>query len=206
MPKKKKLKKRKPQKQIILSAKEEDLINFILSNLSELNPDDFNREIIDARVAQTLLEKLPLKDESEVSLVSLVRESFDDKTVQKTVKKVAFKLRQKGFFVSLGDSRDDIPLIKPGVDKENPEAYLGPFSMSGDRAVLIMIPRQPRGIEIGLGVVNYFKGIVYFLHDRYSKKQSREIKKFFFEQTIEVIETTVEHACDTLERLIKMIR
>lgn len=203
MPKKKKLKKKKPQKQILLSEKEEKLINSILDNLNELNPDDFKRDITDPRIARALLEKLPLKEKSEVLLVSLVRESFEDKDVQKTVKKISFKLKQKGFYVSRGDSQDDSPVIKPGVDKEDPEAYLGPFSMSGDRAVLIMIPRQPRGIEIGLGVVNYFKGIVYFLHDLYSKKQSREIKKFFFEQTIEVIETTIEHACDTLEKAYK---
>ena len=199
MAKKKKPKKKKASLQNSLTTEQKELLDSIIADSGTLGKDDLNKKIPDTETALALLERLSVEDEKSIRLAAIIKDSFRDKSIQKKIKKIAYQLRQKGIEVPWTDERSDSPALVFINEKEAPGAWLGPIGLSGDRAILVMVPQAHHGVDLGVGVVNSFNGLIYFLFDRYSKKRSREVKGFFMEQTGDSIEMPIEHAAAILE-------
>ena len=146
------------------------------------------------------MEKLPLNAPEINSLISAIGETFDQKDVKKAIKKVLFKLRQKGIQVPEKEGTTHSQLTLKGYKDIDAEAYIGPIDGTGTRGVLILIPHGPLGIDTGIGIINFDQGILQFIYDRFSKKRLKEVKELFSNQVGQPVETSLSHAGTILEK------
>ncbi|MBN2060524.1 MAG: hypothetical protein JW882_08925 [Deltaproteobacteria bacterium] len=203
MGKKKKLNRKKSSPIYSLSSIEEERLNTILEDPVKITPDNINEHIPGPEFALALMERLPLDGPETLGLVFLIGAAFNEKNIQKAVKKIVFKLRQKGVSIPGKDSSAEKPFILKQPSIPEPEAYIGPIDGTGSRGILVILPQIPKGLNIGIGLVSSNEGIIYFIYDHYSKKRSRDIKELFFEQAGKAVETSFSHAATILEKLYK---
>jgi hypothetical protein len=129
----------------------------------------------------------------------MIREHFQQKNVQKAVKKLVFRFKQKS--VSIPDPESEAvsqALFKPPPRAE-PTVLLAALGAMGTRGILINIPRVPKGVDLGIGMVSGEVGIIHFYYARYSKKQARDIQNMFTQDT-QTVDTTIQHAAMILEK------
>jgi len=200
--KRKKVKKKKTKVLPWFSPEEEGLLNSFLENLKDTDLTNIKDQIPSPQFAQALLERVP-SDPETIDLILAVRDAFDQKNVRKAVKKTIYRLRQRGISVPEMESRKAIPSILRAPESVEPSAYLGPIDGTGSRGVLIIIPQIPKGVDVGIGAVNYEEGIVYFLYGKYSKKQAKEVNDLFFDQSRNAVEASLSHAATILEKAYK---
>ena len=203
MGKRKKPKQKKPKHSSLLSTEEESLLPPLLENFRDIDLTKIREQIPSPELARALVERLPADDPGTVNLIVAIRDAFDQKSVRKAMKKAFFRLRQKGISVPdlEADKRPSIFDIK--TEKTEPSAYLGPIDGLGSRGVFIALPQIPKGIDIGLGIVNEEGGIIDFFFDRYSKKRMRDVKELFFERVGQMVEASLSHAATILETAYK---
>lgn len=199
MAKKKKTLKKKRRLAPSLSAEEQARLDALLQDLEALHGLDLKAEIPSPQFAQALVEELPLHAPETPRLLVALNEAFHDKSVQKAVKKAAFKLRQKGTPIPGLETREETPFIIQKAEKEEPVAFLGSIDGVGSRAVFLVLPQMAKGVDLGMGVVNDEQGIMEFSFGRYSKKQVKEVQAIFFDKVRPVVETTLAHAATVLE-------
>ena len=201
-------KKRKPGPKkntvpITISSVEKEHLDNLLSNLEKIENGQIREILKNPEFAGIFVEALPLDGSETLRLVVAIREAFEEKIVRKAVKKIIYKLERKGISVPGQESEKQSSFILRPFESGDPEAYVGPIDGTGSRGVLIMIPRMPKGVDIGMGLVSSYEGIIYFLYDRYSKKRAKEIKDLFFEQAGKAVEASMDHAATILERAYK---
>ena len=95
MQRKTKSKKKKPAP-IPLPATENALITSLLQELGDSDPIEVASKLPDARLAQALIERLPLDNESSFGLLSAIYDHFENKKVHKAIKRTLFKLEKRG--------------------------------------------------------------------------------------------------------------
>jgi len=200
MGKKKRPKKRKSQDLPKLSSEEESALNSLLENLKDINFNNIDQQITSPQLARALLERLSVDDPGSADIILAIRDAFDEKIVQKTIKKTFFRFKQKGITFPDQESQKEIPSFIKKTDKDEPTAYLGPYDGFGNRGIFIILPQIPKGIDVGMGILNDEEGIIQFILGRYSKKRMKEVKDFFFEQVGTMVESTVPHAATILEK------
>ncbi len=183
-----------------LSNEEEELLHSILSDPADINPDNILDHIGSPALATALLERLPPGYPEIGNLIVAIKEAFEEKDVQKSVKRAFFRLKQQGISIPRQETPKESPFIFKDSNGADPEAYLGPIDGTGTRGVLIMIPRIPKGVDVGIGLINSGEGIKQFIFDRYSKKRSREVKELFFEQVGKAVDTSLSHAATVIEK------
>lgn len=199
MNKKRKIKRKKTRPLPQLSAEEEGLLNSLLSNLENITLKNIKDQIHSQEFARVLIERLPVDDQATVKVLFMIRDTFESKDIQKSIKKTMFRLKRNGIFIPEQEDEKGPPIIFSKSESEEPRAYLGPIDGTGSRGVLIMLPQIPRGIDVGIGVTNSMEGITYFICDRCSKKHARELKDLFFQQTVKAVETSLSHAATVME-------
>jgi hypothetical protein len=187
----------------VLTPEGQELLDVLLKDLSRVDPSHLAEMISDPRVAEALAERLPVTDPHTPRILLGLKSSFHEKTVQKAVKKAIFKLKQKG--IVFPEEQDSAaPVLKIEKQSESDiSAYLGPIDGTGSRPVFISAPQPPAGVGLALGVVNDEEGIIEFAFNRHSKKRMKEIKEIFFSNLPNMVETTLSHAADVLERAYK---
>lgn len=200
MHKKKKSQKKKPHPIASLSSEEETLLSSLLEDLQNIDLSNLKEKIPSPQLAQALVEKLSAENPETPEILLAVKEAFDQKNVQKAVRKAAFKLRQKGVSLPVLDTKEPPAFKIQKVEKEEPAAYLGSIDGVGSRAIFIVVPQIPARVDLGMGVVNDEQGILEFSYNRYSKKQVKEVKAIFFERVRPMVETSLPHAATVLER------
>jgi hypothetical protein len=200
--KKKNLKKRRPLPPS-LSAEEQARLDALLQNLKALHEPDLKEQLPGPQFARALVEDLPLDGPETPRLLVAVKETFRDKSVQKAVKKVAFRLRQKGIPVPELETKEETPFVIQKGEKEEPTAFLGPVDGVGSRAVFLGLPQITKGVDLGMGVVNDERGIMEFSFGRYTKKQVKEVQALFFDKVRPMVETTLAHAATVLETVYR---
>ena len=182
-----------------LTIGEAQHIEGLLSKTQELSPSLIQGELTSPPMAQAFLEKLPLDLPQVVSLVSAVQASFPQKEVQRTVKKTAFRLKQKGVFpTDLEKGENKSSLIK-APEREEALSFVGPIDGMGNRPLMLVIPQITSGVDLAMAFINDEKGLVEFLFSRYSKKAMREVKDLFFQQEPNMVETSISHGATLLE-------
>jgi len=197
--KKKKQKKKKPQDTLLLSSEEETRLGVLLDNLADLDPSSLKAQIQSPQLAQALVEKLPGGDPSTPALLSAISEAFEQKNVQKAIKRTRFRLKKRGFAIPESDTEANRSILAVRAEHVEPTACLGPIDGRGYRVVFVALPHAPKGFDIGMGVVNDEKGFSDFFSGRYSKKKMKEIQDLFFENVAHVIETSLSHAATVME-------
>ena len=184
----------------LLTPEEQGLLDALLGDLSRVDPSRLAEEASGPRFAEALVERLPVTDPQTPRILLGLRSAFQGKSVHKAIKKAAFRLRQRG--IVLPDERDsEPPVFKTGKQSESDiSAYLGPIDGTGSRPVFISVPKLPAGVDLAIGVVNDEEGIIEFSFARHSNKRMKEIKEIFFSNLANMVETTLSHAADVLER------
>jgi hypothetical protein len=197
--KKKKQKKRPTTPAIQLNSEEERQLASILKTFPDLDPTETSERITSPGLAQAVVEKLPTDRLESVQILSTLRERFEQKNVQKAIKKAIFKLGQKGISVPEVESdKDSFVLVRPTEDAVS-EAHVSPVDGNGNRGVFVVLPQAPKGVNVGMGVVNDQEGILQFFYGTYSKKRMRELKSLFFANLGDVVDTSIPHVAMILE-------
>jgi hypothetical protein len=191
---------KKPVGASILTPDEQRSLDVLLRDLSRVDPTRLAEQVPGPQFAEALVEKLPVTDPRTPTILLGLRSLFRDKRVAKAIKRAAFRLKQRG--VSLPEEQGSgSPVFKAGKQEQSDlSAYLGPIDGTGSRAVFISVPQMPAGVDVAVGVVNDEEGIIEFAFTRHSRKRTKEIKELLFGQLHNMVETTLSHAADVLER------
>lgn len=200
MRKKKKLQKKSAEPSPTLSSEEKALLENLLADLPGVDPSTFKEQSPSLRVACALVESLPVRSPETPRILSAVSESFEQKEVQKAVKKALFRLRQSGVTLPEPDAEDAAHPVFKKLEQPEAAAYLGPIDGMGSRAVFLSIPQVSKGVDLGMGIINDEQGILEFLFGRYSRKQAREVEEIFFDRVPHIVKATLSHAATLLER------
>jgi hypothetical protein len=185
---------------LVLTPEQQRSLDALLGDLSQVDPSRLADQALSPHFAEALVERMPIEDSQTPRILLGLRSLFREKSVQKAIKKAAFRLRQRG--IVLPEERDSgNPVLKTGkADETDISAFLGPIDGTGSRPVFISVPQMPAGVDVAIGVVNDEEGIIEFVFTRHSKKRMKEIKEIFFSKLPNMVETTLSHAADVLER------
>jgi hypothetical protein len=183
-----------------LTPEEQGLLDLLLTDLSRVDPSRLAEMGRSPEFAKALVERLPVTDLETPRILLALRSSFHEKNVAKAIKRVAFRLKQKG--IVLPQEKDAKPPVLKAYKQGESEtaAYLGPIDGTGSRPVFVSVPQMPAGVDVAVGVVNDEEGIIEFAFTRHSRKRAKEIKDLFFSKLPHMVETTLSHAADVLER------
>jgi hypothetical protein len=199
MRRKKKLKKKKliPTP---LPETEEELITSLLQEFGDCDPCELASRIPDPRLAKVLVERLPLDNEFSIRLMSEIDDHFKDNKVHKSIKRALFKLEKRGVSVELfhGEDNRSSAILKP-PERDEPIAYLGPVDGIGSRALVIVLDRSMKGLDIGMGVVSDEHGIQEFLFGNLSRKRTKETIDQLAETAGPLVEASLSHAVTIVE-------
>jgi len=182
-----------------LTPEEKAHLDALLKNPNAVDLSGMEKQFTSPALALALMDKWPLDDPRAVDFLLAVRKTFDHKDVQKAVKKILFKLKQKGVSVPGEASIEEPSILNFKPELGQPEASLGPIDGAGSRPVFVAIPRMPAGFQVGIGIVNDEKGMVDFVFGDYSKKRMKEVRDLFAQNFSILIETTIAHAATVLE-------
>jgi hypothetical protein len=185
---------------LALTPQEKELLDVLVGDLSRVDPSRLLQEAARPQFVEALVERLPATEPQTPTVLLGLRSSFDEKNVVKAIKKAVFRLKQKG--VVLPEEQDAEPPVLKAYRQTEAEvsAYLGPIDGTGSRPVFVSVPQMPAGVDVAIGVVNDEQGIIEFAFTRYSKKRMKEIKDLFFSKLPNMVQTTLSHAADVLER------
>lgn len=196
----KKPKKKKTDNPSLLKS-EETLVTSLLEDFKNADPAEIVARIPHLHLAGIFLERLPLDNEFPVPLLLALDEAFKDKKIHKLVKRILFKLKQKG--VPIDESfpqRASHNTILKRTQKEEPVAYIGPIAGTiGNRAVCIILQSAVKSYQAGIGLVSEAQGILQFLYGSFSKKRIKEIKGSLSQEAGPLVETSLPHAATILE-------
>ena len=200
MGKKRKPKKKKTDTVSVLSQEQESQLKALLENPGDMDLENLGEQVFTPEIAQALVERLPSNEPDAIKILLAFKEAFPQRTVQKAIKKTIFRFRQKGLFHPKLERDKGPQILVKGVEKSEPSVYLGPIDGTGSRGVFLVLPHLPRGVDVGMGVVNDEKGIPQFLYGTYSKKRMKEVREVFFSNFNHAVETSLSHGATILER------
>ncbi|MBW1948362.1 MAG: hypothetical protein JRJ18_02350 [Deltaproteobacteria bacterium] len=196
-----KRKKRSKKKSPTLTAEQEAEVRLLIQAHATEDPSLLAKKAAHPLVARAFIERLPLETPALPAILEAFGRVFEDKKVQKAIRKAAFRLKSRGLSVPAWDQTteaDDVPALKP-VETMKTQSFLGPIDPSGSRGIFIAMPEGARGLTLGLGVVNDRQGFIEFHSGLFSRKKTREIREIFFQDLGGLEETVLSHAALILE-------
>lgn len=185
---------------MLLSQEQETQLTSLLENPRNVTHTNIDEQIPSPELAQAFVERLPPDDPETIHALLVIRKAFPQKNVQKAINRTVFRLKQRGV------SHPDLePEKGPSIfvrkeEKRKPSAYLSPIDGNGSRGIFLTLPQIPKGVNVGIGVVNDEQGILRFLYARYSKRRMKEVKELFFSNFQHPVPTSISHAATVLER------
>jgi hypothetical protein len=193
--------KKKKADHLSLSKSEETRVTSLIEDFKKVDPAEIAARIPNSQVAGIFLERLPLDNEFPVPLLLALDEAFKDKKIHKLIKRILFKLKQKGVPVDkVFPQRASHDTILTQTQKDEPAAYIGPIAGTmGSRAVLIVLQNAIKSYQAGIGLVSEAEGILQFLYGPFSKKRIREIKDSLSQEAGPLVKTSLPHAVTILE-------
>jgi hypothetical protein len=189
----------KTQSSSELSADDKALLDSMIENVETMDKEAMPNRHLSPQLAAALIERLPLDSARTPELLECIAKIYQQKEVKKAVKRMLFKLKQRGFAITDVNLEDPPAFRLRTAQQDEPGAYVGPIDGTGSRPVLIAIPQLPQGIGLGVGVINDERGILEYVFGRYSKKQAKEMQTLFFEKLPFMVETSLSHATALLE-------
>lgn len=148
------------------------LISALAFQMDASDVRDIVERIKDPDEACAFIEAVPAGYAGTVALVSALKEKFPFKSVMKSARRLAFKLKNAGIDVetldaaSVGDS-----LLKKEKFRDELSASMGPImDIAGTRAVLFTSHSPVKGINAGIGTASPTEGIREFVFGPLPKK------------------------------------
>ena len=196
----KKTKKKKTGHPSLLKS-EETLVNSLIEDFKKVDPAEIAARVPNSHVAGIFLERLPLDNGFPVPLLLALDDAFKDKKTHKLIKRILFKLKQKGVPVDKDfPQRASHDAILTQIQMDEPAAYIGPIAGTmGSRAVLIVLQNAIKSYQAGIGLVSEAEGILQFLYGPFSKKRIKEIKDSLSQEAGPLVKTSLPHAVTILE-------
>ncbi|MBW1996690.1 MAG: hypothetical protein JRJ29_01860 [Deltaproteobacteria bacterium] len=198
--KKEKRAKRKKQ-HTTASPADQAKLQQVLESLEDTDPSQVVEHITTPRLASLFLDRLPLDETRSRPIILAISKAFpDDKSVQKSIRKALFKLKQRGISIpDLERPKISKPRLAKIFDHAESIAYIGPIDGAGNRPLFLAVPKFPRGYDVGIGVANDELGFKEFVAGTQSKKRMNELKDFFLERVLDPVETSVAHVAQIME-------
>jgi len=181
-----------------LNPEQEDLIDALFREVGITAPEDTLRKVPDALIAQSLIERLP-SDESVIPLLLVLKKGFKAKNVTKAIKRALFKLSRKGIPTERFYAEEKRPPVLKPLQKDPPQCYVGPVNGAGTRAVVVILHRGGKGLDIGFGVISDTEGFLEFFFRTVSRKDAKKLKDQFAAEAGPFVETSLAHAATILE-------
>jgi len=201
---KKKSKKTKLVGSSPLTPEDQEFIASLLRELDDTDPAEIADRVPDSRRARIVIDTLPIEHKAFIPLLIILKQAFSDKQVQKAIKRAAYRLKTRGTDIrDLSPAKEDSPPILRPVKKERPEAYLGPVDMDGYRAILVILHRVMRGVEICVGLVSDEYGFRDFVLGATGKRHINEMKDHLSRETGPLVESSLSHVFTVLEDAYK---
>jgi hypothetical protein len=198
MPSKKK-KKKATQTTPNLTTEEKQQLQSYLKDLGQLDLNHISQQFSGPHFAQAFIEGLPTDDPQNLDIILAVGQFFHQKNVQKSVKKSLYKFKSRGIPIPDYQTGDESPVLQMNREESDPIACLSTIAGDGTRAVIIVLPKMPLGMDLGLGIINDEDGIIEFFSGRFGKKRTNEIKDSFAQSFEPLIEVSLDHAATVLE-------
>ncbi len=197
----KKRPKKKKSRSPDLSVADDALVTALLRDAIHGDPSDIAKQIPDEHHAQIILERLSRHENPSIPLISAINDTFKNKAVQKAVRRVIFKLKNRGIHAEGFDINDQPASNILNYPKEEAAtAYVGPFvDTMGFRAVLVNLQPTLKGRDVGAGLVSDVQGIRQFMFGTFSKKYTNEILENFKKEAGIMVQTSLDHAATILE-------
>ncbi len=198
MPSKKK-KKKGVQNTPSLTTEEKQQLESYLKDLNQLDLNNIAHQFPGPHFAQAFIEGLPTDDPRYIDYILAIGKSYNQKNVQKSVKTSLHKFKSRGIHIPNYDLGDERPILQANMKESDPIACLSAIAGDGTRAVIIVLPKMPLGMDLGLGIINDEEGIIEFFSGRFGKKRTNEIKNSFAQSFEPLIDVSLDHAARVLE-------
>lgn len=197
--KKKKKKTAGPRSLPPLTMEEKELIRSCLRDPGRIDLNNIPQQFPGPHLAQAFIEGLPTDDPRYIDYILAVAKAFEQKNVQKSVKRALYKFKSRGIPVPDYDAGKESPVFRAEVEEAEPLASLSPLAGDGTRGVIVVLPKMPLGMDLGVGIVNDEEGIIDFFSGRFGKKRANEIKDSFAQSFEPMIDVSLDHAAAILE-------
>jgi len=182
-----------------LTPSQSERLKELLAHPEHMHAADIRDALPDAVLARAYVERMPADDPGLIPILTAIRDAFPEKTVQKAVRRTAFRFEQQGAHVPAAPESDSAGL-RPNAPQGEPFAFLSPLDGMGSRGVLLGLPRAPSGYELGVALTHDEAGILQFAGGSFSKKKAMGARNEFLEEFSYNVETSLEHAVSVLER------
>lgn len=175
------------------------LVDQLVGDLGAIPPEEIVGRVPDDSLAERLIEALPA-EESVLPLLLAMKEGFPGKKVHKAVRRLAFKMRQKGIPVeTLIGGEDTSPSILRPIRRDPPSSYVGPVDGAGRRPLMVIVPGGGKVLNVILAVVSDEEGFLELMCPRVDRQGAKELKEKFESEGGPLVETTLNHAATLLE-------
>ena len=122
---------------------------------------------LDTAIAEGLL-RIPSR--ATVMILIEMKASCRSKALLKAIKKSLYRLKQKG--ISIDDTREresSAPVIRP-LPSIQPKGFMSGIDYLGNRIIILMLPRIPRGLHTLEALVSDIEGLVNFNRGEMTRK------------------------------------
>jgi hypothetical protein len=191
--------KKRPAVHPTLREEQERLVALLIQEIQNSAPADIVERVPDSLCAQRLIELLP-PEEHIISLLLALKERFNEKNVNRAIRRSVFKLGRKGISTDAFHTEDAMTstILKP-PEKERPLCYVGPVNGMGIRTVAVILHRGGKDFGTGFGIVSDKEGFHEFLFRTLSKKSAKELKEQFAAEAGPFVDTSLAHGATILE-------
>ena len=199
MAKKKGTKRKKGRTTPSLPPEQSARLKDLLARPDLLDPSDIREAFAEPGMARALVDGLPAGDPELVPLLVSIREAFPEKEVQKAIRRTAFRFQQQGVTVPAAVETGG-SILRKAPQQGEPFAILSPLDDMSAQGVLLALPREPMGYELGVGVASDEAGLLQFAGGTFSKKKALGARDEFREESPLNVEASIGHAVSILER------
>ena len=183
------------------SGKEQEKVaSSLLNRMDSLNPEEVVGLLPDADTAAAFISLMPLKDGASLPVLAALKDAFKDKQVLKAIKRVLFKLDNKGISTDGFFEKEKAPSILRALPKDEPRCLVGAIDGFGYRSFALILKRNMQGTDVAFGVVSDENGIEHMMLGTAKKKRAIQVIEEFSQSSGPMVETSLHHVATLLEK------
>ncbi len=186
-----------------LSSAEDARLKELLDMAQMAPPDSLAAEAGGPEMAQALIERLAQDDSPRLETIAALAEAYPEKTVRKALRRAVFQMERRGIpldFLQENAALRPEPALKGRVGNEL-YARIGPvMDLSGARLVMVTATHPLRGHEVLIAVVSPEKGFLDVFAGRVNRKQLTRLEKDMEAEGQPLVDTSLVHSADVLEK------
>ena len=122
---------------------------------------------LDAAIAEGLAT---IPSRATAMILIEMKASCRSKPLLKAIKKSLYRLKQKGISIEDRDAKErSAPVIRP-LPSGQPQGFMSGIDYQGNRFIILVLPRIPRGLHALEALVNDIEGLLNFHRDEMTRK------------------------------------